>query len=165
MPTSVDQLQELASQQYKWGFETAIEADTIPKGLSEDVVRLISKLKNEPEFMTNWRLEAFRKWQTMKEPSWPHVHYPPINYQDIIYYAAPKAKALPKSLDEVDPELLNRKAPYSVPPTRLHHYERSWDHDRPRSVLRRFAARQEAHPQRSEFSQVYRQPWITRSGR
>ena len=115
MPTSVDQLQELANQQYKWGFETDIEADSIPKGLNEDVVRKISKLKNEPEFMTEWRLQAFRKWQLMKEPNWPNVKYPPIDYQDIIYYSAPKAKSGPKSLDEVDPELLKTYEKLGVP--------------------------------------------------
>ena len=115
MPTNVDQLQDFADQQYKWGFESDIESDSIPKGLDEGVVRRISKLKNEPEFMTNWRLAAFRKWLTMKEPTWPNVKYPPIDYQEIIYFSAPKSTAGPKSLDEVDPELLRTYEKLGVP--------------------------------------------------
>ncbi len=97
----------LVNQPYKYGFVTDIESDTIPRGLSEDVVRLISAKKNEPEFMLEFRLKAYRQWLKMTEPTWPQVKYPPINYQDIIYYSAPKQK--PKklnSLDEVDPTLL-----------------------------------------------------------
>ena len=115
MPTNVEQIQELADQQYKWGFETNIEADTIPKGLNEDVIRLISARKNEPEFMLKWRLSAFERWKKMVEPKWPHVHYPPIDYQDIIYYSAPKGNTGPKSLDEVDPELLKMYEKLGVP--------------------------------------------------
>jgi Fe-S cluster assembly protein SufB len=97
----------LVNQPYKYGFVTDIEADKIPRGLTEDTVRLISAKKEEPEFMLNFRLRAFRKWLTMTEPTWPHVDYPPINYQDIIYYSAPKqAKKKLDSLDEVDPILL-----------------------------------------------------------
>jgi Fe-S cluster assembly protein SufB len=97
----------LVNQPYKYGFVTDIESDKIPRGLTEDTVRLISSKKNEPEFMLNFRLRAFRKWLTMTEPTWPHVEYPPINYQDIIYYSAPKqAKKKLDSLDEVDPILL-----------------------------------------------------------
>jgi Fe-S cluster assembly protein SufB len=97
----------LVNQPYKYGFVTDIEADTIPRGLSEDVVRLISAKKNEPEFMLEYRLRAYHKWLKMTEPTWPHVKYPPINYQDIIYYSAPKQKkAKLNSLDEVDPTLL-----------------------------------------------------------
>ena len=97
----------LVNQPYKYGFVTDIEADKIPRGLTEDTVRLISAKKEEPEFMLNFRLRAFRKWLTMTEPTWPHVEYPPINYQDIIYYSAPKqAKKKLDSLDEVDPILL-----------------------------------------------------------
>jgi len=99
-------LTEVTSGEYKYGFVTDIEMDTAPKGLSEDTVRYISQKKNEPEFMLEWRLKAFRKWLTMKEPQWAHIQYPPIDYQDIIYYAAPKKKPELESLDQVDPELL-----------------------------------------------------------
>ena len=99
-------LQEHLSQEYKWGFVTEIEQETVPKGLSEDVIRMISAKKEEPEWLVEWRLKAYRKWLTMEEPTWQNVHYPPIDYQDIIYYAAPKAKPRLNSLDEVDPELL-----------------------------------------------------------
>lgn len=105
MTTATSTIQELANQEYKHGFVTDIETDTIPRGLSEDVVRMISAKKNEPEFMLEWRLKAYRHWLTMKEPSWPNVHYPPINYQDVIYYSAPKVKKQLSSMDEVDPEL------------------------------------------------------------
>ncbi|QSJ19586.1 Fe-S cluster assembly protein SufB [Nostoc sp. UHCC 0702] len=97
----------LVNQPYKYGFVTDIEADTIPRGLDEDVVRLISAKKNEPEFMLEFRLKAYRQWQKMTEPTWPNVKYPPINYQDIIYYSAPKRnKEKLNSLEEVDPTLL-----------------------------------------------------------
>jgi Fe-S cluster assembly protein SufB len=99
-------LQALANQPYKYGFVTDIESDTIPKGLNEDVIRLISAKKNEPEFMLEFRLRAYRHWLKMPVPSWAEVHYPEINYQDIVYYSAPKQKAKKQSLDEVDPELL-----------------------------------------------------------
>ena len=99
-------IEELASRQYKYGFVTEIEADAVPRGLNEDIIRRISAKKNEPPFMLDWRLRAFRHWLTMKEPTWQNVRYPPIDYQDIIYYAAPKPSgAGPKSLDEVDPEV------------------------------------------------------------
>jgi Fe-S cluster assembly protein SufB len=98
-------LEELTSSEYKYGFETAIDADSAPKGLNEGIIRFISAKKNEPEWMLEWRLNAFRKWKSMKEPKWPNVSYPEINYQDIIYYSAPKQKVAPNSLDEVDPEL------------------------------------------------------------
>ena len=97
-------IQAIADQEYKYGFVTDIEQDRLAPGLSEDVVRWISAKKGEPEFMLEWRLRAYRHWLTMKEPSWQNVTYPPIDYQDIVYFAAPK-KA-PESLDEVDPELL-----------------------------------------------------------
>ncbi|MCX6624802.1 MAG: Fe-S cluster assembly protein SufB, partial [Acidobacteria bacterium] len=106
MASTADNIEALASQEYKYGFVTDIESDTIPPGLSEDVVRLISAKKEEPEFMLEWRLKAYRHWRTMTEPTWPNVHYPVINYEAIRYYAAPKRKDGPKSLDEVDPELL-----------------------------------------------------------
>ncbi len=103
-------IEEIAGRDYQYGFETKLESDTIPKGLSEDVVRLISAKKNEPAFLLEWRLNAYRAWLKMKEPQWQNAHYPPIDYQDVIYYSAPKsaaekAKEAPKSLDEVDPEL------------------------------------------------------------
>jgi len=115
MSTSV---QSLVSQPYKYGFTTDIEADTIPRGLNEDVIRLISAKKNEPEFMLEFRLKAYRKWLTMAEPTWPNVHYPPIDYQDIVYYSAPKQKAEKLgSLDEVDPTLLDTFEKLGIPLT------------------------------------------------
>src|SRR5438874_802998 len=114
--TSAKALQELTSRQYKYGFVTDIEADTVPRGLNEDVIRLISAKKNEPEFMLEWRLKAFRHWLTMKEPRWQNVRYPPIDYQDIVYYSAPRPKGQgPKSLDEVDPELLKAFDKLGIP--------------------------------------------------
>jgi Fe-S cluster assembly protein SufB len=106
MKTSARSIQEMADQEYKYGFVTDIEAETLPKGLNEEIIRLISAKKNEPEFMLDWRLRSFRHWLTMKEPHWPNVSFPPINYQDIIYYSAPRQKKALKGLDEVDPELL-----------------------------------------------------------
>ncbi len=106
----------LVNKPYKYGFVTDIEADTIPRGLSEDVVRLISAKKNEPEFMLEYRLRAYHQWLKMTEPTWSHVQYPPINYQDIIYYSAPKQKkAKLNSLDEVDPTLLETFAKLGIP--------------------------------------------------
>ncbi len=93
-------------KKYKYGFVTDIDADTVPPGLDEDVIRLISARKREPEFLLEWRLQAYRHWLTMKQPNWAHVKHEPIDYQAISYYAAPKAKDAPKSLDEVDPKLL-----------------------------------------------------------
>jgi Fe-S cluster assembly protein SufB len=98
-------LKDLAAQDYKYGFESAVEADQVPKGLNEDIVRLISQKKGEPAFMLEWRLKAFRHWLTMKEPTWAEVHYPKIDYQGIIYYSAPKPKKKLGSMDEVDPEI------------------------------------------------------------
>jgi Fe-S cluster assembly protein SufB len=107
MTTSTSTIQELANKEYQYGFVTDIESESIPRGLSEDIVRMISAKKNEPEFMLEWRLKAYRHWLTMKEPTWANVKYPAIDYQNVIYYSAPKSKkAGPKSLDEVDPELL-----------------------------------------------------------
>ena len=91
MGTPANELEVLATQDYKYGFVTDIEADSAPPGLSEDIVRWISAKKEEPEFMLKWRLKAFRHWTTMTEPTWPNVHYPPIDYQAISYYSAPKA--------------------------------------------------------------------------
>ncbi|MCG8319032.1 MAG: Fe-S cluster assembly protein SufB [Cytophagales bacterium] len=105
MSKDTEILEELTSSEYKYGFESNIEADSAPKGLNEDIIRFISSKKNEPEWMLEWRLKAYRHWLTLKEPKWPNVSYPEINYQDIIYYSAPKQKVAPKSLDEVDPEL------------------------------------------------------------
>src|SRR6516162_3454144 len=103
MSTATSTIEELANREYKHGFVTDIEADALPRGLSEEIVRAISSRKNEPDWLLEWRLKAYRHWLTMKEPTWPNVHYPKINYQDIIYYAAPKSKKdAPKSLDEVD---------------------------------------------------------------
>ncbi len=106
MSDSMQTLEKHTSSEYKYGFSSDIETDAFPKGLDEDVVRMISAKKNEPAFMTEWRLKAYRNWLTMKEPKWPNVHYDPIDYQDIIYYAAPKKKPEYESLEEVDPELL-----------------------------------------------------------
>jgi Fe-S cluster assembly protein SufB len=105
MSTSTDKIQELVDKQYKYGFVTEIEADTVPKGLNEGIVRIISEKKGEPSWLLDWRLKAYRHWLTMEEPRWQNVHYPPIDYQAIRYYSAPKVKAQPKSLDEIDPEL------------------------------------------------------------
>lgn len=106
MSTETNTIEQLANQEYKWGFVTDIEADTAPRGLNEDIVRFISAKKHEPEWLLEWRLKAYRHWLTMEEPRWPNVHYEPIDYQDIIYYSAPKQRKSLKSLDEVDPELL-----------------------------------------------------------
>jgi Fe-S cluster assembly protein SufB len=100
-------LEEVTSGDYKYGFYTDIEMDTAAVGLSEDTIHFISAKKNEPEWLLEYRLKAFRHWQTIEEPDWAHLHHPPINYQDIIYYAAPKKKPQLESLDEVDPELLD----------------------------------------------------------
>lgn len=99
-------LEELTSSDYKYGFETLIENDSAPKGINEDIVRFISAKKDEPEWMLEWRLKAYRHWLTLKEPKWPNVKYPKIDFQDIIYYSAPKPKKELQSLDEVDPDLL-----------------------------------------------------------
>ncbi len=115
MSTDQQTIEELTGSDYKYGFVTDIEQDVIPKGLSEDVVRLISAKKEEPEWLLEWRLKAYRRWLEMEEPTWPNVHYPPIDYQDISYYAAPKTKDGPKSLDEVDPELLATYEKLGIP--------------------------------------------------
>src|SRR3989440_6377212 len=98
-------LDEVTQQDYKWGFVSDFESDTAPKGLDEDMIRFISAKKNEPEWMLEFRLKAFRHWLKMEEPTWPNVHYPKINFQDIIYYSAPKKKTELTSLDELDPEI------------------------------------------------------------
>ena len=109
-------LDDLVTQKYRHGFVTDIDSDTLPPGLDEDVIRLISKKKGEPEFLLNWRLKAFRLWQTMKEPTWAHVTYHPIDYQAISYFSAPKSKKDgPKSLADVDPKLLETYDKLGVP--------------------------------------------------
>jgi len=105
MTTATSAIAELANQEYKYGFYTDVESDTVPRGLSEDTVRLISAKKNEPAWLLEWRLKAFRHWLTMKEPTWAKVDYPKIDFQDVIYYSAPKPKKQLQSLDEVDPEV------------------------------------------------------------
>jgi Fe-S cluster assembly protein SufB len=106
MSTETNTIEELANKEYKYGFVTEIETDVAPRGLNEDTVRFISARKNEPEWMLEWRLKAYRHWLTMEEPTWANVRYPAIDYQNHIYFAAPKKNASPKSLAEVDPELL-----------------------------------------------------------
>jgi Fe-S cluster assembly protein SufB len=108
-------LDQVTGSDYKYGFVTDIETETIPKGLSEDVVRLISSKKNEPEFMLEFRLNAYRHWLTMKKPEWAHLNIPEIDYQDIIYYAAPRTKPKYDSIDEVDPELLETFNKLGIP--------------------------------------------------
>ena len=105
----------LEDSTYKYGFTTDVESDTFAKGLDEDVVRAISKKKNEPQFMLDFRLKAFAKWKTMKEPEWPNVHYPPIDFQNISYYSAPKQKKVLNSLDEVDPEVMRTFEKLGIP--------------------------------------------------
>ncbi|PYT14376.1 MAG: Fe-S cluster assembly protein SufB, partial [Acidobacteria bacterium] len=108
-------LEDLTQREYKYGFVTDIEAETVPRGLNEEIIRAISAKKNEPEFMLEWRLKAYRHWLTMKEPTWANVHYPRIDYQSIIYYSAPKSTKGPKSLEEVDPELLKTYEKLGIP--------------------------------------------------
>ncbi len=115
MSDSMRTLEEHTQNEYKYGFSSDIDTETLPKGVNEDIVRAISKKKEEPAFMLEWRLKALKNWQEMKEPQWPNVKYPPIDYQDIIYYAAPKKKPELKSLDEVDPELLRTFEKLGIP--------------------------------------------------
>lgn len=116
MAAEEDQIiDEVTSSEYKYGFTSDIDQELAPKGLSEDTVRYISAKKNEPEWMLDWRLKAFKKWQEMDEPDWANVDYPKVDYQDISYYAAPKKKDGPKSLDEVDPELLDTFNKLGIP--------------------------------------------------
>ncbi|HRO70190.1 MAG TPA: Fe-S cluster assembly protein SufB, partial [Chitinophagaceae bacterium] len=105
MSEELSTIEQTVLSEYKYGFVTDIEADEAPKGLNEDTVRFISAKKNEPAWLLEWRLKAFRHWLKMEEPAWANISYPPINYQDIIYYSAPKQKVKPNSLDEIDPEL------------------------------------------------------------
>uniref|UniRef100_UPI002FDE1AA9 Fe-S cluster assembly protein SufB n=1 Tax=Denitromonas sp. TaxID=2734609 RepID=UPI002FDE1AA9 len=113
--TPARKIDSFLDQEYAAGFETLLEADTLPKGLSEDVIRVISAKKGEPEFLLEWRLEAYRRWLTMTAPKWAAVDFPDIDFQDIVYYSAPKKKDGPKSLDEVDPELLKTFEKLGVP--------------------------------------------------
>src|ERR1041385_3602134 len=106
MSTATETIEGLVQKEYKYGFYTDVETDSAPPGLNEDIIRFISAKKHEPEFMLDWRLKAYRNWLTMEEPKWPNVTYPPIDYNSIIYYSAPKSKKKLASLDEVDPELL-----------------------------------------------------------
>ncbi|MGE5402936.1 MAG: Fe-S cluster assembly protein SufB [Ignavibacteriales bacterium] len=115
MSTEIKTIENMANSEYKYGFVTDIEADSAPKGLNEDIVRFISAKKNEPEWMTQWRLKAYRHWLTMKEPTWQNVKYPPIDYQEIVYYSAPKQKKKLESLDEVDPKLLSTFEKLGIP--------------------------------------------------
>ncbi len=112
---TIDQVKSIDVTEYKYGFVTELEVEKPAKGLTEDTVRYISARKNEPEWMLEWRLDAFRRWKTMTEPTWSRVHYPPIDYQDIYYYAAPKKGAAPKSLDEVDPAILETYKKLGIP--------------------------------------------------
>jgi Fe-S cluster assembly protein SufB len=117
--SSVDQIQDLTKQEYKWGFVTSVEEDRLPPGLSEEIIRALAAKKGEPEFMVEWRLKAYRYWASLEakqaEPKWANVHYPPIDYQAISYYAAPKKKKELKSLEEVDPEILETYAKLGIP--------------------------------------------------
>ena len=119
MSTNLDTIRDLAQREYKWGFITDISEDRIPKGLNEDVVRLISAKKEEPQFMLDWRLKAYRHWASLEkaeaEPKWANVKYPPINYQEIVYYSAPKQKTKLESLDQLDPEILRTYEKLGIP--------------------------------------------------
>ena len=119
MSSNTDTIRELAQQEYKWGFITNVDEDRAPKGLNEDIIRLISAKKNEPDFMLEWRLKAYRHWETLQksdaEPKWANIHYGPIDYQDISYYSAPKKKPQLKSLDQLDPEILRTYEKLGIP--------------------------------------------------
>jgi Fe-S cluster assembly protein SufB len=116
MASERDNLESLVNRRYEHGFVTDIATDSLPPGLDEDIVTAISAKKDEPEFMLEWRLKAYRHWLTMQEPDWAHVHYPKIDYQDISYFSAPKSdEDRPKSLDEVDPKLLETYDKLGIP--------------------------------------------------
>src|SRR6187402_3904372 len=104
--TATQNIETFAKADYKYGFVTDIDSDTLKPGLNEDIIRFISAKKNEPQWLLDWRLSAYKQWVKMTEPKWPNVTYPPINYQDVIYYSAPKQSAKAKSLEEIDPELI-----------------------------------------------------------
>src|SRR5690242_16919949 len=112
---TVERVRRIDVDQYRYGFETLIESEKAPKGLSEETVRFISAKKNEPAWMLEWRLEAYRRWLTMTEPTWARVHYPKIDYQDIYYYSAPKPKKQLSSIDEIDPEILKTYEKLGIP--------------------------------------------------
>ena len=112
---TVERVKEIDVDQYKYGFVTDIESVTAPKGLNEDIVRFISAKKDEPEWLLEWRLEAFKRWLTMREPEWANVQYPKIDFQDLYYYSAPKSTEGPKSLDDVDPDLLETYKKLGIP--------------------------------------------------
>src|SRR5687768_4688503 len=112
---TVEQVRQIDVDQYKYGFETLIASDKAPKGLSEDTVRFISAKKEEPEWMLEWRLEAYRRWLTMREPQWARVDYGPIDYQDAYYYSAPTNFKAPKSLADIDPEILKTYDKLGIP--------------------------------------------------
>ncbi|PSH03231.1 MAG: Fe-S cluster assembly protein SufB [Acidobacteria bacterium] len=119
MSTEVNNIRELAEREYKWGFITEVDEERVPRGLNEEIIRLISTMKREPDFMLQWRLKAYRHWASLEkaqaEPKWANVKYPPIDYQDIVYYSAPKKKPALGSLDEVDPEILRTYEKLGIP--------------------------------------------------
>src|SRR5262250_243960 len=119
MSTNINTIRDLAERDYKWGFVTEVEEERVPRGLNEDIIRLISAKKNEPEFMLEWRMKAYRYWaslaQSQAEPKWANIKYGPINYQDIVYYSAPKQKKQLNSLDELDPEILRTYEKLGIP--------------------------------------------------
>jgi len=116
MSTATETIEGFVKSEYKYGFVTEVETDSAPPGLNEDIIRLISTKKREPEWLLDWRLKAYRHWLTMKVPTWPKVHYPPVDFQDITYYSAPKQRGdAPKSLDEVDPKLLETYEKLGIP--------------------------------------------------
>jgi len=112
---TIDQVKKIDVDQYKYGFETRIESIKAPKGLDESTVRFISAKKGEPEWLLTWRLEAFQRWKAMTEPTWARVHYPKIDFQDIYYYSAPKSTEGPKSLADVDPQLIATYKKLGIP--------------------------------------------------
>lgn len=112
---TIRQVREIDVDQYKYGFKTNIKTDKAPKGLNENIIRFISAKKHEPEWMLTWRLQAFHRWIAMEEPHWARIEYPKINFQEFYYYAAPKNHTGPKSLDEVDPELLATYEKLGIP--------------------------------------------------
>jgi Fe-S cluster assembly protein SufB len=112
---TVSAVESIDVDAYKYGFSTDIESEKAPKGLNEDIVRFISAKKNEPVWLTQWRLEAYKRWLTMTEPNWARVRYPSVDYQDLYYYSAPKSTPGPKTLDEVDPELLRTYEKLGIP--------------------------------------------------
>src|SRR5260370_39048114 len=119
MSTSLNTIRDLADREYKWGFVTEVEEERVPKGLNEDIIRVISAKKNEPEFMLQWRLKAYRHWASLEkaqaEPKWANVKYRPIEYQEIVYYSAPKQKPGLTSLEDLDPEILRAYEKLGIP--------------------------------------------------